>query len=614
MTRACKPEVSPAAVTPPVPIEAKRRARSLYWRGWGITQIAEELGLKLPTVASWARRYKWAEAPSVLKLEDGLEERWLTLIAKEAKTGADYKEIDLIGRQLERLARIRKYSETGREGDLNPNVAARNAPEVLEKKAANRREKGRNFLTDEDWDALEADFHKSNFGHQAGWWEVRCQRTRKILKSRQTGATWYFAREALLKARESSLNGEPRNQIFLSASKRQVLIFKRYIAAWVRKVTGVELKGDPIMLDMGEGNEPIGLYFLSTNAQTAQGEHGDFYFDEFFWVHGFAELKKVASAMATHKIYKRTYFSTPSTITHEAYPFWTGEEWNKGRAKADQRAFDVSKRALAAGALMPDGSWCQILTLEVAIAMGMGELFDIDELRQESSEDEFNNLYGCEFIDDTESSFPFALLSPCRTDSFYTWRDFKPAEPRPFGNKPVWLGYDPDKGGRDGAALAIIAPPEKPGGKFRLLEKISLKGKDFEQQARAIKDLTRRYTVVDIAIDTSGAGQAVWEHVVKWHPTARRIDYTVSSKAALVLKMQNVVRKGRFEYDAGWSDISAAFMAIRPTIVGKTVTYTARRNGQIGHADIAWAIMHAVSNEPMDASAAGQGATVEFSE
>ena len=35
------------------------------------------------------------------------------------------------------------------------------------------------------------------------------------------------------------------------------------------------------MLEMEEGMEPVGLYFLSTNAETAQGEHGDFYFDEF---------------------------------------------------------------------------------------------------------------------------------------------------------------------------------------------------------------------------------------------------------------------------------------------------------------------------------------------
>src|SRR5690606_14443737 len=107
-----------------------------------------------------------------------------------------------------------------------------------------------------------------------------------------------------------------------------------------------------------------------------------------------------------------------------------------------------------------------------------------------------------------ESSFPFSLLNPCRVDSFYVWKDFKPAEPRPFGNNPVWLGYDPDKGGRDGAALVIIAPPAKPGGKFRLLEKISLKSKDFEAQAAAIRRIAAKYNVQDIGIDTSGAGQA----------------------------------------------------------------------------------------------------------
>src|SRR3546814_15658062 len=85
------------------------------------------------------------------------------------------------------------------------------------------------------------------------------------------------------------------------------------------------------------------LFPYTTLFRSSQGEHGDFYFDEFFWVHGFAELKKVASAMATHKIYKRTYFSTPSSVTHEAYAFWSGQEWNRGKAKAAQRQFDVSK-------------------------------------------------------------------------------------------------------------------------------------------------------------------------------------------------------------------------------------------------------------------------------
>jgi hypothetical protein len=511
---------------------------------------------------------------------------------------------------------------------LNPNVAKRNSPEVQEKRAANRKEKGKNFLTLEQWQALLDDFEDWRFQFQDLWWENRKQRTRKIRKTRQAGATVYFAREGMAKIGEAILNGQqPNNQLYLSASKRQSLKFRREIVGWVRKITGVELKGEQIMLDFfgvypieDEDHkpvalDPIGFYFLSTNSATAQGESGDLYFDEYAWVYGFAELNDVASGMSTHTRFTRTYFSTASSRTHESAAWWYGEEWNKGRARGDQRPFDCSHKNLRGGVIMPDGAWQHLLTIHDAVAQGLGDLVDIDEIRSERSEAAFKNLFECEDVDDTESSFPFSALSPCRVDSFYTWKDYRQFEPRPFGNKSVSIGYDPDKGGRDGAALAVVALPEKPGGKFRLLEKINLKGKDFEQQAAAIRAVTRKYNVTDIAIDTSGAGQAVFELVVKWFPVARRIDYNISTKAALVMKGQNVIRRGRFEYDAGWSDVSAAFMAIRPTIVGKMVTYTARRSGVHGHADIAWAVLHAFSNEPMDASEAGnQQATVEISQ
>jgi uncharacterized protein YjcR len=613
------PAEDPPALAPPAPIEARRMARSLYWRGWAMTQISAELGLAYSTLTSWKSRDGWDQAASHVRMAEAVDARFCALVAKENKTGADYKEIDLLGRQSERMARVKRYADGGSEAELNPKIRERQSPEAKEKRAATNREKRKNFLTDEEWELLEQDFHANNFAHQKLWWDQRNERTRKILKSRQIGATWYFAREALMKARESSLDGEPRNQIFLSASKRQALIFRRYIVAWVRKVTGVELKGGlqdaPMVLDMGEGNEPVELHFLSTSKATAQGEHGDFYFDEFFWVPGFRELKRVASAMATHSHYKRTYFSTPSTVTHEAYAFWSGGEWNEGRKREDRREFALANDNLALGKHMPDGSWCHVVTLAQAVAGGMGALFDIDELRQECSEDEFANLYGCEFIDDTESSFPMSLLSPCRVDSFYVWRDFKPADARPFGAKQVSLGYDPDKGGRDGAALVVIAQPEKVGGKFRLLEKLSLKGQDFEAQNAAIRRVAARYNVVDIGIDTSGAGDAVWQLVRNWFPTARRVDYSVSVKAALVMKGQNVMRKARLEYDSGWHDVTSAFLAIRPALTktGKQVTYVSGRSAEHGHADVAWAVLNSLINEPLDASEAGQKqASVEF--
>ncbi|MDL9535267.1 terminase family protein, partial [Escherichia coli] len=51
-----------------------------------------------------------------------------------------------------------------------------------------------------------------------------------ILKSRQIGATWYFAQEALLMAlRDDVAQPYQRNQIFLSASRRQAFQFKSII-------------------------------------------------------------------------------------------------------------------------------------------------------------------------------------------------------------------------------------------------------------------------------------------------------------------------------------------------------------------------------------------------
>lgn len=639
--RPAKSAKNAATVSRQVERALRREARSLFWRGWQLTQIEEELGVNYNTLASWSRRDGWETHPAVDIIDDRIEVKVANLLDKEPLTEGDMKRIDFLTRQLERTARIRKYNETGREGDLNPKVGNRNNDQAKAKRA----EKRKNFLTLEQWQALLDDFHKRNFEYQELWWEQRNQRTRKIRKSRQVGATWYFAREALAKVAEAVLAGvgreelsieeAPRNQIFLSASERQALKFRREIAGWVRRVTGVELKGKIILLDFagqypddedGEATGPaldqVGLYFLSTNSATAQGESGDLYFDEYAWVHGFAELNRVASGMTTHKIYKETYFSTPSTKTHESYAWWAGEEWNAGRDRSAQKPFDISLKNLRRGAVMPDGSWQQILTIYDACKMGLAKLVDVAMQRAKYSEEAFRNLYECEDVDDSESSFPYNRISPARVDSFFKWRDFRPAlidvaGARPFGDSPVWIGYDPNKQGRDDAALIVVAPPAQAGkGKFRVLEKHRLNDLDFAGQADFIKKVASRYRVTDIAIDTTGHGLAVWELVSNWFPMARKIEYSVASKSALVVKAQHVFRNQRIEFDAGWTDLMAALMAIRPALTGskKGVTYVAKRNGEIGHADLAWALLNALSNEPLDVgtSSEGTGGLVRF--
>lgn len=568
-------------------------ARHLYWQGWRIARIAELLGEKPATVHSWKRRDKWDEATPTERVEGTLEARLVQLIAKEGKEGKDFKEIDLLVRQIERLARVRRYQETGRESDLNPKIRNRNA--VPHRKPA------KNHIDDEGVEKLVEAFEASLFDYQRTWYRAgQRHRIRNLLKSRQIGATWYFAREAIVDALRTG-----KNKIFMSASRAQAHVFRQYIVQFVKDVVDVELRGDPLVLSNGAI-----LYFLGTNARTAQSYHGDIYMDEYFWIQRFQEFRKVASGMAMHKQWRQTYFSTPSSVAHEAYPFWTGELYNSRRPKGERVEIDVSHAALRDGALCGDGQWRQIVTVEDAAAGGC-DLFDLEQLRLEYSPDDFDNLLMCRFVDDTLSVFPLSKLQPCMIDSWEEWRDLKPFAPRPLGDQEVWIGYDPsgDGEGGDGAGCIVLAPARTREGKHRVVEKHRFRGLDYEQQAEAIRKITQRYNVTYIGIDTTGIGDLVADLVKNFFPAVTRFRYTPELKARLVMKAQHVIDRGRLQFDAGWTDLAQAFMAIRRTLTegGGQLTYRAGRSQATGHAELAWATMHALYHEPLDGPAAGAG-------
>lgn len=580
----------------PAQRDNRRQAKFLYWMGWRVTEIAEHLGEKEKTVHSWKTRDEWDRADNVERIGGALEARLVQLILKDGKTGGDFKEIDLLHRQLERQARIQRFQGGGTETELNPNLAKRNEGP---KKAPKRNEFG-----EEEIEKLEEAFRDGCFEYQQDWYRAMNQRTRMILKSRQIGATWYFAREALI---DAILTG--RNQIFLSASKAQAHQFKNYMQDFVREVLGMQLTGDPIVLANGAE-----LHFLGTNYRTAQGRSGNFYFDEFFWVHGFDELNKVASGMALHKKWRKTYFSTPSSMGHPAYKWWTGERLNKGKPAAQHVKIDVSHDALGPGRLCPeDKIWRQIVTIMDAEARGC-DLFDLDELRFEYNAEQFANLLMCEFVDDGASIFPLAMLQPCMVDSWVEWaEDYKPFAARPFGDRQVWIGYDPAESG-DSAGLVVVAPPLVPGGKFRVLERHQFRGMDFAAQAEFIRQVTQRYWVTYIGIDATGMGSGVAQLVRSFFPNLTTFSYSPEVKTRLVMKAWDVIHKGRLEFDAGWTDMASSLMAIRKTMTasGRQMTYTAGRNDETGHADLAWALMHALHNEPLEGQTAQNTSIMEI--
>ena len=84
--------------------DPRRQAALLYWQGFSVPQIAAMLQMKRPTVQSWKQRDGWDSVAPISRVEMSLEARLTQLIIKPQKTGGDFKEIDLLGRQIERLA------------------------------------------------------------------------------------------------------------------------------------------------------------------------------------------------------------------------------------------------------------------------------------------------------------------------------------------------------------------------------------------------------------------------------------------------------------------------------------------------------------------------------
>lgn len=574
------------------------RAKQLYWQGYPPAEIARLMGISQNTIYSWKKRDEWDETPPVARVTQSIDARLVQLTGKPDKTGGDFKEIDLLTRQLKKLS-------DGQPGDANGTKKP-------------RKRKLKNHFTEEQITALREKVMGSLAVHQRDWYDALavCEaadcRNRMILKSRQIGATWYFAQEALLRAlRDAVEYPYQRNQIFLSASRRQAYQFKGVIQRLAEEV-GVELKGgDKIVLSNGAE-----LHFLGTSAASAQSYTGHLYFDEFFWVANFIKLRKVAAAMATLTGLTRTYFSTPSSETHEAYQFWTGDRWNEKRAKSQRQSFDVTWKTLNSGLLCPDKTWRQIVTIQDVIDKGW-KLTRLDEIQDENSEDEFRNLYMCEFVRDGESAFSLNSLIGCGVDGYDDWSDWKPFAPRPVGNRPVWVGYDANgsTGNGDSGALCVVVPPAVPGGRFRTIETIQVRGLEFEEQARVIEDITLKYNVQHVGIDvTGGNGDGVYQIVKKFFPAAVPYNFTLASKRALVMKMLQVIRAGRWEYDRSERELVTAFNAIRKTKTqGGFITYDTDRSRGVSHGDLAWANMLAVINEPLgDDDGAVKSLVMEF--
>jgi uncharacterized protein YjcR len=585
--------------------ETRAAAKMLYLRRHTPQEIKEELGLgSVRVVYLWAEKYGWTAQLSEEAIEDVIERRYKALAEKSHKTQADLDELNrLIDHHV--LLREKSLSWAEREaaikaqaaGDVDSSAPSARGPRArrgekgAKKGGGKLRKNDISQLVPEDFD----DWLATLFGYQLRVREAKndpaIPRTRNILKSRQVGMTYYFAGEAF---EDAVFSGE--NQIFLSATKAQAEIFRSYIIKIAWRFLGVELSGNPIVLSNGAE-----LHFLSTSAASAQSRNGHVYIDEYFWIRGFETVTDVASACATHKHLRRTWFSTPSSKAHGGYRFWTGERWKGTKPSRQALDFPDVEALRDGGRVCPDNQWRYIITLEDAIALGCN-LIDIEELQGEYPEEVFDRLYMCMFIDDELSVFKFQHMERAAVD-ISAWTDFDENAVQPFGRREVWLGYDPSRT-RDNACLVVVAPPLFEGERFRVLKKVYWRGMNFRWQAQEIEKIAKQYHVTHLGVDVSGLGKGVYDLLQPvFKSVITPINYSLESKTALVLKMVDVVESDRIHWDETERDIALAFMTIKRSTTGSgQVTYRASRDSLTGHADVFFALSHAISHEPLDTS------------
>ena len=195
----------------------KETARDRYFRGDKTADIARETGIEIRTLYNWISDENWNAKANRNNTVSVIERRIWTLVNRDDKTVNELFELERMVIHYERLKklelRIQRPKQTGSTDSDGETPAKRRG-----------RKPSKNDFTTVTPEQVEDYLKQGLFGYQLILWERRKERSRNILKSRQIGLTFYFAKEAFC---DALLTG--RNKIFLSASRAQADVFKEYI-------------------------------------------------------------------------------------------------------------------------------------------------------------------------------------------------------------------------------------------------------------------------------------------------------------------------------------------------------------------------------------------------
>lgn len=577
------------------------RARELYFLDYRVEDIRAQLNINnIGVIYYWIDKYEWNKDKPPMAALAATTKRFNALLDVDDKTGSQLQEVEILAsillkfRDQEIQSAERAAKATNKAQYLDNEGIAKNSREAKRNNKKHKKNDVSNINEADFKKFIEANLYEHQLISYYASKQPETARNRFILKPRQAGGSFGVAAEAFERA---VLKGH--NQIFISATKAQAEVFKSYIAVIAMKFFEVEISGNPSRLTK-DGVPWAELHYISPNSN-AQSRAGDVVFDEVFWTPNWKKMEQLAKPMATQAQYGRTYISTPSTVSHEAYGYWNGDWFNDNRKKSERVEIDVDDLSLLKkGRLDPDGFWRFAYTVHDAVEWGF-DLVDIEQLRLETDPAMFPCIFECQFIDDRSSVFKLKEILACAVDAG-SWLGFDKDSARPFGDNPVSGGYDP-AGVGDNSSFVLLSKPLNSADKFRQLVSVNWRGMPVTQQVENIKDYMDRYRLENLFIDATGPGIFVGDYVEDFFPTLQKIQYSPEEKGRMVQKAQSVISSKRFEYDQNNKDLPLAFMTVQQTVTGTgQITYISTRSKRVGHGDEAWATMQAMMCEPLNIS------------
>ena len=207
---------------------------------------------------------------------------------------------------------------------------------------------------------------------------------------------------------------------------------------------------------------------------------------------------------------------------------------------------------------------------------------NIEQIKQTIGEDAFQQEYNNQFLSDLEGQeFPMELITKC-IDPELEYGDLEK-------NKVYLGGADI---GREHDLTAFVAL-ERQGNDYILRNKNVMRQMPYNDQLNFFNYILSNYSFNNFLIDESGIGNMIAEEIARNH-IIERITFNNENKQELVGNLKKIMQDGRLKIVDDPQLINSIRSIRRIYTSTNYLRFDSNRDGEIGHADLFWALALAV--------------------